>query len=95
LFATKVKVVLDRAEAKDYRDIAALLRSGSSLDRALGAAQAIYGPAYQPAESVKALSYFGDGDLSTVSDDDRACLADAATHVRSLPAVPLRATDLA
>ncbi|HWT06703.1 MAG TPA: nucleotidyl transferase AbiEii/AbiGii toxin family protein [Xanthomonadales bacterium] len=94
LFATKVKVVLDRAEAKDYRDIAALLRSGASLERALGAAQAIYGPAYQPAESVKALSYFGDGDLSTVSADDRACLAEAAALVRNLPDVPLRATDL-
>lgn len=94
LFATKVKVVLDRAEAKDYRDIAALLRSGASLQRALGAAQAIYGPAYQPAESIKALSYFGDGDLSTVSADDRACLADAAAHVRTLPTIPLRANDL-
>ena len=94
LFATKVKVVLDRAEAKDYRDIAALLRSGASLERALGAAQAIYGPAYQPAESVKALSYFGDGDLATVSTDDRTCLAEAAMRVRNLPAVASRAADL-
>jgi hypothetical protein len=94
LFATKVKVVLDRAEAKDYRDIVALLRSGASLERALGAAQAIYGPAYQPAESVKALSYFGDGDLTTVSAADRHRLVTAASSVRTLPAVALSSTDL-
>lgn len=94
LFATKVKVVLDRAEAKDYRDIAALIRSGASLERALGAAQAIYGPAYQPAEAIKALSYFGDGDLSTVVASDRTSLAAAAARVRTIPAVALKATDL-
>jgi hypothetical protein len=42
LFATKVKVVLDRAEAKDYRDVIALLRSGASLERALGAAAFLF-----------------------------------------------------
>ncbi len=94
LFATKVKVVLDRAEAKDYRDVIALLRSGASLESALGAAQAVYGPAYQPAESVKALSYFGDGDLATVVPADREFLAAAAANVRVLPAVPLRSADL-
>ncbi|HEV2738405.1 MAG TPA: nucleotidyl transferase AbiEii/AbiGii toxin family protein [Candidatus Elarobacter sp.] len=94
LFATKVKVVLDRAEAKDYRDIVALLRSGASLERALGAAQAVYGPAYQPAESIKALSYFGDGDLATIDAPDRRLLTVAAAGVRTLPAVALRSTDL-
>lgn len=94
LFATKVKVVLDRAEAKDYRDVSALLRSGASLEHALGAAQNIYGPAYQPAESVKALSYFGDGDLATVSDDDRRLLTTAAANVRTLPRITLKSTEL-
>ncbi|MDP9106967.1 MAG: nucleotidyl transferase AbiEii/AbiGii toxin family protein [Candidatus Eremiobacteraeota bacterium] len=94
LFATKVKVVLDRAEAKDYRDIAALLRAGALLERALGAARTIYGPGYQPAESVKALSYFGDGDLATVNTSDRRLLTTAAAAVRSVPAVGLRSADL-
>mgnify|MGYP002363224825 FL=1 len=31
LMATKVKVVLQRAEAKDYRDVAAMIRCGTSL----------------------------------------------------------------
>ena len=95
LFATKVKVVLDRAEAKDYHDITALLRSGASLERALGAAQSVYGTAYQPAESVKALSYFGDGDLATVSGADQQFLATAAAKVQTVPIVALKSTDLA
>ena len=37
LLATKLKAILDRAEAKDYRDISAILSAGVSLERALGA----------------------------------------------------------
>jgi hypothetical protein len=95
LFATKVKVVLDRAEAKDYHDVAALLRSGLSLDRALGSAQAIFGPAYQPSESIKALSYFGDGDLETLPLDERKLLTSAAAAIRVIPSVPLSSSALA
>jgi len=35
LMATKLKAILDRAEARDYRDIAAMLRHGASLERGL------------------------------------------------------------
>lgn len=95
LFATKVKVVLDRAEAKGYRNIAALLRSGASLERALGAAQAIYGPAYQRTESIKALSYFADGDLATISREDQKLLTTAAAAVRTVPTISLASAELA
>ncbi|WOH69748.1 nucleotidyl transferase AbiEii/AbiGii toxin family protein [Bradyrhizobium sp. BWA-3-5] len=37
LLATKLKAILDRAEAKDYRDISAMLSAGVSLEKALGA----------------------------------------------------------
>ena len=37
LLATKLKAVMDRAEAKDYRDISVMLSAGVSLERALGA----------------------------------------------------------
>ena len=33
LMATKLKVILQRAESKDYRDIAAMLQAGVSLSR--------------------------------------------------------------
>lgn len=94
LFATKVKVVLDRAEAKDYLDIVALLKAGKSLDHALGAAVAIYGPAYQPSESLKALSYFGDGDLHTLSKANQNFLTAAAAREHTLPKVTVLTTPI-
>jgi hypothetical protein len=43
LLATKLKAILDRAEAKDYRDIAVMLAAGTSLEKALGAFAKMYG----------------------------------------------------
>src|ERR1700761_8729453 len=43
LLATKLKAILDRAESKDYRDIAMILSSGVSLERGLGAFAKMYG----------------------------------------------------
>ena len=43
LLATKLKAILDRAEAKDYRDISAMLSGGASLERGLGAFAKMYG----------------------------------------------------
>lgn len=94
LFATKVKVILDRAEAKDYRDVVALLRHGASLDRALASAVAIYGPAYQPADSLKALAYFEDGDLATLAEADKELLRRAAARVGALPQASIRSHEL-
>ncbi len=48
LLATKVKVLLQRVEAKDYLDVAALLGNGVSLARGLAAARSMFGPAFQP-----------------------------------------------
>ena len=91
LLATKLKTILQRAAAKDYADIAALLRSGVALERGLGAARALYGSGYPPMESVRALCWFGDGDLGTLAEDDRRLLADAAAAAtgRPVPVVPL------
>ncbi len=64
LMATKVKVVLQRAEAKDYRDVVAMVNAGVSLSRGLASARQLYGSNFQPSESLKALVYFNDGDLT-------------------------------
>ena len=56
LAARKVKVVQDRAEAKDYLDVARLLAEGLSLDDMLAAALAVYGATFNPLLSLKALS---------------------------------------
>ena len=81
LAATKVKVVQDRAEAKDYIDLGRLLEEGVDLARVLGAARAVYGNSFNPLLSLKALSYFADGDLSSLSDAIRSRLSDAVQKV--------------
>lgn len=95
LMATKLKVVLQRAEAKDYRDIAAMLKAGVSLARGLAAARLLFGPNLQPSEVLKALVYHADGDLKSLSDDDKRVLVKAVQAVRDLPAVALASSDLA
>lgn len=95
LMATKVKVVLQRAEAKDYRDIAELVKAGVSLPAGLAAAREIFGPNFQPSESLKALAYFEDGDLGTLSKDERNVLIKAVSSVRELPVVAIVSRQLA
>lgn len=87
LMATKVKVILQRAEAKDYQDIAALIRAGVSLPQGLAAARALFGPNFQPSESLKALVYFDDGDLESLTPAEKATLVSAVKAVRDLPVV--------
>jgi hypothetical protein len=95
LMATKLKVLLQRVEAKDYRDVAAMIRAGASLERGLAGAGALYGAAFQPSESLKALVYFQGGDLGGLSEEDRRCLLQAVSVVRDLPRVTIASRDLA
>lgn len=94
LMATKLKVILQRAEAKDYRDVAAMLCAGVSLSRGLASARLLFGPNFQPSESLKALVYFSDGDLQTLRADEKQTLVNAVKAVRDLPQVALRAASL-
>ena len=90
LAGTKASVVQVRAEAKDYLDIDALLTDGRiDLPTALAAAQAIYGTAFNPQSTLKALSYFEDGNLRRLPRPVRDRLARAAREVDldRLPAV--------
>lgn len=94
LMATKVKVLLQRIEAKDYQDIAAMVNAGVSLSRGLASARAMYEPDFQPSESLKALTYFSGGDLSTLTPEIKNTLVDAVSQVHDLPHVELLARDL-
>jgi hypothetical protein len=87
LLATKLKVILQRIEAKDYRDIAAILRGGEDLDYGLEAAKAMYHPHFQPGEALKALTYFEGGDLATLPTADREYLTRIVANVRRRPVV--------
>ena len=95
LMATKVKVILQRIEAKDYQDIAAMISAGISLSKRLASARAMYGPAFQPSESLKTLVYFEGGDLHRLTNEERALLIEAASSVRALPTVEIRGHALA
>ena len=82
LAGAKAAVVQQRAEAKDYRDIDALLQDGRiDLSAALASARAIYGPKFNPQITLKALSYFGDGNLSRLPRDIQDRLVRAAREV--------------
>ncbi len=94
LMATKVKVVLQRAESKDYRDIAAMLSAGVDLANGLAAAREIFGPNFQPSESLKALVYFADGDLHTLTQDEKNILVKAVSAVRELPMTSILSNQL-
>ena len=82
LLAQKLKVVMQRVEAKDYRDIAAMLRAGLRLRDGLSGAMTLFGVQFSPMDCAKALVYFKGGDLATVPARDRETLLRA---VRLLP----------
>ncbi|MES2203865.1 MAG: nucleotidyl transferase AbiEii/AbiGii toxin family protein [Pseudomonadota bacterium] len=85
LMATKLKVILQRIEAKDYKDIAAMLKNGLKLERGLALAKKMYGNNFQPSESLKAMVYFKGGDLDTLTHDEKKILIDFASRVTELP----------
>jgi hypothetical protein len=87
LLATKLKAILDRAEAKDYRDIAAMLDAHVPLERSLGGFARNY--RRDPALPLKALGFFRDGDLPSLSKVDQNRLRAARDSVSDVPDVHL------
>lgn len=88
LAGTKASVLQMRAEAKDYVDIDALLRLGKvGLPTALAAAQKLYGSSFNPEITLKALSYFDDGDLRALPEEvkDRLVVAAREVDLEQLP----------
>jgi hypothetical protein len=82
---TKAAVVQQRAQAKDYIDIDALMTLGGiDLPTQLAAARGVHGAHFAPMPTLKALAYFGDGDLPTLADDIRRRLVQAAAAVDPL-----------
>lgn len=74
LLGHKLKVLLQRVEAKGYRDIACLLRSGLRIEAGLGAAHALFRSMFPVEDAARALTYFGDGDLATLPPADKDLL---------------------
>jgi hypothetical protein len=93
LLATKLKATLDRAESRDYRDIAAMLSAGVPLERGLGAFAKMYGK--DPGLVLRALGFFKDGDLASLLSSDQDILRAARDRVREIPEVSLSRGSLA
>lgn len=94
LLALKIKVILQRCEAKDYRDIAAMLRAKLSLELGLAIAAEMFKPELSVAIALKALTYFEGGDLGELSAEDRQTLVRSARYVSKLPYVALCSRQL-
>jgi Nucleotidyl transferase AbiEii toxin, Type IV TA system len=93
LLGTKLKAILDRAEAKDYSDISALLANGVSLERGLGAFAALF--KRDPALPLKAIGFFKDGDLPTLPKADQDRLRQARDKVTEVPKLQISNVSLA
>lgn len=92
---TKAAVVTQRAESKDYIDLLAIIDAGISLAYAMAAARALYGEPYNPLLTMKALSYFGDGDLHKLTSQQKnALLQITSTLPYELPNVSRLSNEL-
>jgi hypothetical protein len=87
LMATKLKATLDRAEAKDYQDIAKMISAGVSLPAGLSAFRQMFRG--DPAQALRAIGYFDDGDLNKLSATDRTILCTARDRIGPLPDIHL------
>lgn len=91
LAGMKAAVVQKRAEAKDYLDLDAIIGRGAvDLSTALAAAKSIYGRSFNPELTLKALCFFGNGDLPTLSAaiQGRLAAAAGAVDLSNLPNMP-------
>lgn len=87
----KAAVVTQRAEAKDYLDIHAILTLGKiALPNMLAAAMIIYGSQFNPLVSLKAIAYHGDAALAQLPHEVRRDLIEAvrSTKLEALPKLP-------
>lgn len=83
----KTRVIQARGNWKDYIDIHTLVLNGVDMPTALAAAKAI-DSRFEPATSIRALQFYGDGSLARVPDAIRRDLTRWARAV-DLPALPV------
>ena len=94
LLATKLKVLFDRVEPKDYLDIAEILSRGDDLLQGLSDGRTLFGKSFSPAECLRILCWFGDPGLGSLPAGCRRTLEIRvkATWNKRLP--PSRKTAL-
>ena len=79
LLGTKLKVLLQRIEQKDYLDIEAILRNGVRLEDGLGAATRLYGAQFPPMDCAKTLAYFDEDDVRSLPECTKKYLVKAVS----------------
>lgn len=88
LAACKLAALVNRVEAKDYLDVAALLRHGMRLERMLGCARAVYRGEFPVAACLKSLTWFESPELAVLSKDDKRLLEKSALEAGAIPEIP-------
>lgn len=84
LAGMKASVLQMRAAARDYIDIDALMtKANISLEAMLAAGQLLYGNSFNAQITLKALTYYTDGDLFEVTMDVRERLTQAAKDLNT------------
>jgi hypothetical protein len=91
LLGIKLKVILQRAELKDYMDITVMLNNRLSLEKGLSCSSALYGNIFPPIECLRALTYFHDGNLHLLTDEEKKVLISTVNRVQihELPRVEI------
>lgn len=84
LLATKLKTTFDRAEYKDYKDIAEILKQGTDLSLAIKKMNEFYPNSFSSSQILKNLTYFNDGDLHRLSLNDKKILINQAKKLTNL-----------
>jgi hypothetical protein len=94
LAACKLAALVNRVEAKDYLDVAALLRHGMALGRMLACADAVYRGEFPVAVCLKSLTWFESPELATIPAEDRDELIRAVRAVEEIPEVAAMGTEI-
>lgn len=82
LMATKLKVLFDRVEPRDYIDIAEMLGRGVSLSDGIRDALALF-PKFNPIACLKVLCYFDSKELAGLAKNCKLVLTKAVISVAS------------
>lgn len=97
LMATKLKVLFDRVEPKDYIDIAEMLARGYKLDEGINDALALF-PRLSPGICLKTLGYFDLPQLAGLTRECRQTLSSQSSqtyqNTAAFSASPLVSSDL-
>lgn len=82
LLAHKLEAIHDRAEGKDYQDIAVILMHGHALERGLAARETLFGTEVPSMLTLKALTFFSDvSEPERLSPEMRRAITAAVQHL--------------